>query len=116
MVVLVGPTFGVKVASSATFVRDRPQEKISSSSCLFLKEDDVGGADDPSGDGSGSDRGSSELSSDSSSSIGVLGDNTDEEEEEDGVVPSDPSLTLASLKGIYECENPETSKANLRSL
>ncbi|OMO86115.1 hypothetical protein CCACVL1_09779 [Corchorus capsularis] len=105
MEVLVGPTFGVKVASSAaTFGRDRPQEKISSSSCLFLKEDDdvVGGADDPTGDGSGSDPGSPELSSDSSSSIGVPDDSTDEEEDEDGVVSSGPSLGLASLSSIED--------------
>ncbi|OMO90608.1 hypothetical protein COLO4_19023 [Corchorus olitorius] len=102
MEVLVGPTFGV-ASSAATFVRDRPQEKISSSSCLFLKEDDVvGGADDPTGDGSGSDRGSPELSSDSSSSIGVPGDSSDEEEDEDGVVSSGPSLGLASLSSIED--------------
>ncbi|KAK6274236.1 hypothetical protein POUND7_011319 [Theobroma cacao] len=104
MEVLVGSTFGIEVAASATYVRDRPQEKISSSSssaaaCLFIKEHDAGGAD-PTGEGTGSDLGSPELSSESSSSIGAPGDSDDEEEE--GVVSSGGSGGLASLVSIED--------------
>lgn len=104
MEVLVGSTFGIEVAASATYVRDRPQEKISSSSssaaaCVFIKEHDAGGAD-PTGEGTGSDLGSPELSSESSSSIGAPGDSDDEEEE--GVVSSGGSGGLASLVSIED--------------
>ncbi|XWS70562.1 hypothetical protein CRYUN_Cryun03dG0058100 [Craigia yunnanensis] len=95
MEVLVGPTFGIEVTASATFVRDRPQEKISSS-CLFLKEDDVGG--DGSTPRSGLD--SPDVSSESSSSIGSPVDTDDEEEE--GVVSSGGSGGLASFGSLED--------------
>ncbi|XWS26106.1 hypothetical protein CRYUN_Cryun26dG0002200 [Craigia yunnanensis] len=92
MEVLVDPTFGIEVATSAAnFVTERPQEKISSS-CLFLKEDDVGG-DDPTPR-------SLDVSSESSSSIGTPGDSDNEEEE--GVVSSGGSIGLASLGSIED--------------
>ncbi|XP_022754425.1 uncharacterized protein LOC111302834 [Durio zibethinus] len=98
MELLVGPTFSIEVAASATYVRDGPQEKISSS-CLYLKEDDVG-FDDSS---PGSDRVSSYasyVSSESSSSIGSLGDSDDEVEE--GVVSSGGRGGLASLRVLED--------------
>ncbi|XP_022730115.1 uncharacterized protein LOC111285123 [Durio zibethinus] len=94
MEVFVGPTFGIEVAAS-TSVRDRPREKISPS-CLFLKEEDVGG-DDPT---HGSDRGSPDVSSETSSSIGSPGESDDEEE--GGVVSSGTGVELASLGSLED--------------
>ncbi|XWS17909.1 hypothetical protein CRYUN_Cryun33cG0109100 [Craigia yunnanensis] len=88
MEALVGPTSG--------YVRDRPQDKISSS-CLFLKEDDDVDGEDLT---PGSDRGSPAVSSESSSSIGTPGDS--DEEEEEGVISSGDSLGLASLGSIED--------------
>ncbi|XP_039043281.1 uncharacterized protein LOC120182362 [Hibiscus syriacus] len=88
MEVLVGPTFGIDVAASPAYSRDRPKDKISSSACLFIKEDEVGGGSDPR---------TPDLSSDSSSSIGSPGD-SDVEDEEDGIVSSAGLASLATIE------------------
>ncbi|KAE8735196.1 Exocyst subunit exo70 family protein G1 [Hibiscus syriacus] len=84
MEVMVGPTFGIEVAPSPAYSRDN----ISSSACLFIK-DEVGGGSDPR---------TPDLSSDTSSSIGSPGDSDVEDEEEDGVVSSAGLASLSSVE------------------
>ncbi|KAL4282684.1 hypothetical protein GQ457_16G000260 [Hibiscus cannabinus] len=78
MEVLLGPTFNLEVAASPAPYAPKD------SSCLFIKDDEVGGG------GGASHPRSPDLSSDSSSSIGSPGDSDVEVEEgeEDGVVSS----------------------------
>ncbi|GMI92416.1 hypothetical protein HRI_002910900 [Hibiscus trionum] len=90
MEVLAGPTLGMEAAAAtATFVRERqPEEKKTGSSFFFLKEveEDVGGSPD--------------ISSESSSSIGLSEGSGDEEE--DGVVSSRASGSLGSLGSLED--------------
>ncbi|XVF89467.1 hypothetical protein PTKIN_Ptkin19aG0132700 [Pterospermum kingtungense] len=96
MEVMVGPTFGIEIASSADdYVRDRPQDKISSSPCCLFA---VGGHNPILT--LGSDRGSPDVSSESSSSIGDLGDSDDDQEDE--VSSSGGTLRLPSLACLEE--------------
>ncbi|KAK8509383.1 hypothetical protein V6N13_062434 [Hibiscus sabdariffa] len=96
MEVLLGPTFNLEVAASPA-PPYAPNDSISSS-CLFIKDDEVGGG------GSDPRSPSPDLSSDSSSSIGSPGDSDVEVEEgeEDGVVSSAGIGGLASLACIED--------------